>query len=369
MAFVRRWPRILLAAVAIAVYSAGWLLGGHALDRAMHSPLRQLLEQRLGGFALGVPDVRHDEPILLEGTLIQDASPHPNGVVLQLRIQRIWLSPFPEQSGPCPEPARGGVTLSVGGALQAGHLDHWRRGRTIRAAATLRRPARYLNRGLGDQERALARRGITLVGSIKSATLVEVVAPGPWWEEGAAEVRARIRTALSRHVRTRGEQSAAIATAILIGDRAGIDPDVERRLQEAGTYHVIAISGGNIAILAGLQLAILAWLGVRGWRASIATLSVLVAYAAIASGGASVARATVMACVYLGVRAIDHRTAPGNALAVAAATQLLMDPLTVVDVGFWLTFGATAAIIVGASRINFRSRRLAQLLTAMLLAS
>ena len=38
--------------------------------------------------------------------------------------------------------------------------------------------------------------------------------------------------------------------------RASID-DVERKLQEAGTYHVIAISGGNIAILAGLCMLLL----------------------------------------------------------------------------------------------------------------
>ena len=52
-------------------------------------------------------------------------------------------------------------------------------------------------------------------------------------------------------------RSAAIVSAILIGDRAGLDAEVERRLQEAGTYHVIAISGGNIAILAGLSMFLL----------------------------------------------------------------------------------------------------------------
>ena len=55
-------------------------------------------------------------------------------------------------------------------------------------------------------------------------------------------------------MRSRDPQSAAIAVAILIGDRGALDPIVEQRLQEAGTYHVIAISGGNIAILAGLVL-------------------------------------------------------------------------------------------------------------------
>ena len=48
------------------------------------------------------------------------------------------------------------------------------------------------------------------------------------------------------------QRSAAVATAILIGDRTGLSDDDERRLQDAGTYHVIAISGGNIAILTTL---------------------------------------------------------------------------------------------------------------------
>ena len=102
--------------------------------------------------------------------------------------------------GPCPEPAAGGVSLSVGGGLQAAHLAEWRAGRVLRAPALLRRPARYLNDGVPDQERALARRGIALVGNVKSAALVEVVARGRWWEEAAASLRARTRAALDRHV-------------------------------------------------------------------------------------------------------------------------------------------------------------------------
>ena len=57
--------------------------------------------------------------------------------------------------------------------------------------------------------------------------------------------------------------SAAIGTAILIGDRAQLSPEMEQRLQEAGTYHVVAISGGNIALLAGAVLALLWIVGIR----------------------------------------------------------------------------------------------------------
>jgi competence protein ComEC len=343
LAYARAWPRVVLAAVVLAMLGAGWLFGAHAVDRALHPPLRSLLEQRVGGFAIeAAPGSRAEEPFVIEGRLLADAQPTETGAVLRLRVERIWI-------GPCPEPAAGGVSVGVSGALHAAHLAEWTAGRTVRAPALLRRPAVYLNDGLPDQERALARRGIALVGTIKSAALVEIVARGRWWEEAAAAVRARTRDAIARHVRVYGARSGAIATAILIGDRAGLDVETERRLQEAGTYHVIAISGGNIAILAGLVLLLLKWVGVRGRAAAVATIAALAAFAVIAAGGASVARATLMASVYLAVRLIDQRTAAVNAIGLTGGALLLANPLSIVDVGFWLTFGATAALVAGAS--------------------
>ena len=97
---------------------------------------------------------------------------------------------------------------------------------------------------------------MTLVGSVKSGTLVEVQAPGTWRQERAADLRAHVRDALAAHVRPRDPTAAAIATAILIGDRTGLDPALEKRLQIAGTYHVIAISGGNIAVLTVILLGL-----------------------------------------------------------------------------------------------------------------
>ena len=74
------------------------------------------------------------------------------------------------------------------------------------------------------------------------------------------------RRAIADAVGRWSPQSAAIVAAIVIGDRAGLDQDVQRRLQEAGTYHVIAISGGNIAILAGLLLGAFRVAGLAGPR-------------------------------------------------------------------------------------------------------
>ena len=338
----RRWA---LRFSGVGLSAACALLAAASQDASLHPPLRQLLEQRLGGFAIeGVDAPRHDTPVVVEGTLVADAAVTDSGALLRLQVERVWL-------GPCPEVAPGGVSLTVSGVLAADAVGQWRAGRRIKAPALLRRPARYLNVGVPDQERLLARRGVSLVGSIKSAALVEVTGRGHWFDETAAAMRAAVRQAMARHVAVRDPQSAAVATAILIGDRGALDAAVERRLQEAGTYHVIAISGGNIAILAGLILGAWWWLRIRdGWAAG-AAVALLVWYAYVAGGGPSVTRATVMAAIYLSLRMIDQRTAPVHAMALTAAAVLIVSPLAIADVGFWLTFGATAAIVVGTTRV------------------
>ena len=113
-------------------------------------------------------------------------------------------------------------------------------------------------------------------------------------------------------------RSAAIVAAIVIGDRAGLDDDVQRRLQEAGTYHVIAISGGNIAILAGLLLARFASPAGSAERRWCRRSRCCSPTRRLVGGGASVDRATLMAVVYFGARAVDQRSPPLNALALVA---------------------------------------------------
>jgi ComEC/Rec2-related protein len=78
----------------------------------------------------------------------------------------------------------------------------------------------------------------------------------------------------------------------------------------------------------------------------IASIVALLAYARFVGDGASVDRATLMALVYFGARAFDHRSPPLNALAVVAGVLVVTDPLSVADPAFLLTFGATLGILV-----------------------
>ena len=347
----RARPVLTLAALAAGFFAAALALGAGARIAALQPTLRLLLDEHVGGFGLGTlgPEADHD-PLRVEALLVEDASLLDGFVSIRANVTAIEI-------GGAVRPASGGVTFSVGGALAPAAAPQWRAGRTVRMYATFRRPSRYLNDGVPDFERRLALDGTALFGSVKSGLLVEVLARGGSLDEAAAVVRAYVRRVVATRVAPHSPLSAGIVTAVLIGDRTGLPDEVRDRLQAAGTYHVIAISGGNIAILAAIAMAALAVAGIRGRAGAGATALVLLAYAQVVTAGPSVWRATLMAVLYFTARALDHRTPAWHVTGAAAAMMAAVHPLDVRDPGFILTFGATVALLEGARRGSAMGRR------------
>jgi competence protein ComEC len=308
-----------------AAFLAGVSLGALQARAAYAPPLAGWFQQEGAS--------RTDEPVWIVGVLREDAAVTPTGGSMTLDVR---------------VPARGGVRLSIAGSAVAARVAEWRAGRTIRLPALLRRPAGFRDPGQTDEPRALARRGIVLIGSVKSAELIEVAARGSGLSEAAAAARAWTRGALMRHVGRWSEPSGGLAAAVLIGDRSALPDEEERRLQAAGTYHVIAISGGNIAILAGLLFAVLRMSRIPTRGSAVITMAGLVFYGVLAGAPASVTRAVTFAVVFLTARVLDHRSPPLNALGVAAAGAVAWSPLDVLDAGFALSYGATLGILLGA---------------------
>lgn len=369
-------PPVLAAAVCVAFLGGGAALSSAAWERAWRPPLLMVFEDLarvarrddplvVSGFSrtLGRSPPLDDYAFaIVEGELRADAALTAAGVSLSVEVDGL--------DGQVGQVGQVGVIVTVVGSIGQARVDEWRAGRRVRFPAQLHRPARYLDPGVPDMERALARRGTRLVGTVKSGALVEVLSSGGPVDELFGAARAFSRRAIERAVGRWSTRSAAIVSAIVIGDRAGLDDEVQRRLQEAGTFHVIAISGGNIAILAGLLLGAFRLAGALGPRAMIAAIALLVAYAQFVSGGASVDRATLMAVVYLSARALDHRTPPLNSLALAAGCLVAAEPLSVADPGFLFTFGATLAILLAAPVVSARKLlRPVRLVFGMLIAS
>lgn len=311
------WPRRWLWAGVLGLAAVAW--GGLARDRALE-PVPEAL-------------IVGDEAVRATGILTSDAASTPAGVRLELRVDGL------------------DVRVVVGGRMGEEAAGQWTRGRAITAPIRLRTPDLVRNPGSPSETWQVLTNRFDLVGSVKSAALVEV-APAPWTEELAARVRRHVRRSAQQFVGPHAASSQAVVTAILIGDRAGLDDGLMRRLQAAGTFHVIAISGGNIAMLT-LVCVLCLRAATRSVRLPpLVTAAVVVLYGFVVGGEPSVTRAVLAAVVFLGLRAAGIAPRPVNLLAVVAAVCVARDPLTVVDVGAWLSFGATAGLIVVLPRLQ-----------------
>lgn len=297
--------------------AGGAVLSADAREHALHSTLRQRLDREFGGFLIESigPAGRHD-PVPSRAVLVEDAAARDGFVSLRARVVAVRLAGTWQ-------PADGGVSISVNGLAHEDRISSWRAGRTIEAPITYRRPARYLNDGVPDVERDLALGGVTLLGTIKSGLVIDVIGRGSVVSERSADIRAHVRRALARWIEPHDPIAAAIASAVLIGDRTGLPDDIREALQAAGTYHVIAISGGNIAILATAATVVLVIVGVRGRSAASIAILALAAYAVIVTAGPSVWRATVMAMLYFAARALDHRSGVWQTTSTAAAVMIV----------------------------------------------
>jgi competence protein ComEC len=147
------------------------------------------------------------------------------------------------------------------------------------------------------------------------------------------------------------EPESALARGILLGERASIPADLTDDLNRAGISHLIAISGENVAIVAGVLVASLAWLIGRR-PATLAAIVLVLLYTVFVGASPSVLRAAVMATLMLGATLAGRPGSALGAVTLAAAALVAWRPLVVDDVAFQLSFAATLGIILASQRIQ-----------------
>jgi competence protein ComEC len=155
------------------------------------------------------------------------------------------------------------------------------------------------------------------------------------------------------------DPEAALLAGSLLGVEAQIPEPVTEAFRDSGTSHIIAISGFNMAIVAGL-FAVLAsrWLGRR--RGALAALLAIVLYTFLVGAGASVVRAAIMSGLSLLAAQIGRRGNGLNTLAITAGLMALADPDVLWDVSFQLSFLATLGLVLYAGPLMDGFVRLAE---------
>jgi ComEC/Rec2-related protein len=145
----------------------------------------------------------------------------------------------------------------------------------------------------------------------------------------------------------RGEQRGVVE-GVVLGEDQGLSDDLRNRFRASGLYHLLAVSGQNVALVAGGALA-LAWLlGLSRLVGEAAALAAILAYALAVGPQPSVVRATVAGVVaslaWLTARQRDR----WYALLLGAIALLAWNPYLALDAGFQLSFAAVWSIFAVA---------------------
>lgn len=157
---------------------------------------------------------------------------------------------------------------------------------------------------------------------------------------GAAWLRARLLAAVRAHLPAR---QGAVVEGMVLGLRSGLSPELEESFRRSGLTHLLAVSGSNVALVAGVMRTLLGWAGVRA--ALVGAIAGTWVFAATASGGASVGRAALMATLMLVAKLTGRPAHPLNSLAAAVLVLTVLNPCAWEDPGFWLSVAATAGIL------------------------
>jgi competence protein ComEC len=238
------------------------------------------------------------------------------------------------------------IHLSPDGPRVAGTLPRYpviEPGSAIVVSGSLRPPP---DDSYGDY---LRRIGVAATLRSRSITLEQVPAAGVSLET----LRRGAATALTRAI---PEPEAGLAAGILIGLRDRVDRRLAGDFTTAGTSHVVAISGWNIAIVAASVAALGGRLARR--RRSLLTSLAIAVYVVFVGASASVLRAGAMAGVVLLARESGRAGRAAAALGWAAVILLLVDPGLVRDAGFQLSTLATGGLILWATPLTERIRHI-----------
>ncbi len=160
------------------------------------------------------------------------------------------------------------------------------------------------------------------------------------------ELLGRIRSWTRARLFARLDPSVApLAAALLLGQREGIEPEVNDAFARTGTTHLLAISGLQLQALAFALLAAFRLVGLPRRPAYLSVAVAMVGYAVVVGPAPSVVRATVMTATFCLASISQRLNRSANTLALAGLGTLAVNPSYLFDVGCQLSFLAIGALI------------------------
>jgi len=145
------------------------------------------------------------------------------------------------------------------------------------------------------------------------------------------------------------EPQASLLAGVTLGAKEDLPKDFYESLRKTGTVHVVVVSGYNISVVAGLMIGLSRF--IRRQLAIVLALLAITFYTLLVGADPPAVRAAVMGSLAFTAVFLGRQRFSLYSLLLAAAIMTFVRPLVLADIGFQLSFLATAGIILFRERI------------------
>lgn len=231
-----------------------------------------------------------------------------------------------------------------------GGMGHLNRGDWVSIDAAVYKPSHNHNFSPNPMEYLQWVRRIHANGFCKSAGLVVVTAKSNRFWRVVGGWRHKIRTAIETKYKPEAsplDRRGVLLQALLTGERTSLSNREKDRLTGAGVYHLLAISGAHIGIIAMGCLVLLKLLRISLKKRYIITAILLVLFLVLSGSRVSAERAVLMALLLFTARIFGLEKNLYNIISFCGILLLVKNPAAFMDAGFVLTFTLTVIIVTG----------------------
>lgn len=246
----------------------------------------------------------------------------------------------------CHELIGGSQRTSVSGLVRVevvGALPGFGAGDLVDVVGSLARPRGPGNPGGFDFRSFLRSQGVHATVRCPESDDVRLVRSGRvFWRRWQGAMRTAAENLLRRRL---SRQTEPLGLALLLGTRTAIPEELRLAFTESGTMHILAISGANVGILAGLLWGLARLVGLGRFGTTTLILGGVLGYSFLADAQPPVLRAVLMVVALVSGGAWHLRMPLANSLALAVLGVLIANPAHLFDTGAQLSFLAVAGLL------------------------
>ncbi len=170
---------------------------------------------------------------------------------------------------------------------------------------------------------------------------------GNWFWATIYSTQRQFQASINKYISS--ESSKAVMTALLLGKKDALDKDLYQDYANAGAIHLLAVSGLHVGIIYLIVSFLLGAFGKKPWERKVKTITLIttvILYAILTGLSPSVQRAAIMFSFLALGKLFVRKPRSYELLAASAIVVLLLDPNSLFQVGFQLSYAAVAGILV-----------------------